>query len=220
MAEPRYLKKLPQSASYKGDASAGEIEIIDKRAAPKVRAKTGILIEDTLHFFVRDAVKFPSGEVRTQMRVIGCTMSDGPSGVVALAWRDGKVFLRKMFRHATRRWELETPRGQRETGFSAEEAARKEIDEELGFQVKSIEKIGDVCGDTALLASTLPIFWAELKPGPPRDHPEKSEAFGEIVSLTPAQLRSRVLKGDIRDGYTLSAITFAQLAGKLVIPTD
>ena len=217
MSEPRYLRRLPESARYRGDSEAGEIEIIDKRQAPKIRAKTGILIEDKLHFFVRDAVKFPSGEVRTQMRVIGCTAADGPSGVVALAARDGRIFLRRMFRHATRRWELETPRGQRETGYSSEDAARKEIDEELGFRVKSIEKIGDVSGDSALLASALPIFWAELEPGPPRDHPEASEAFGEIVSLTPPELKESILRGDIRDGYTLSAITFAQLAGKLQI---
>lgn len=215
MSEPRYLKKLPESTRYAGDAAEGEIEIIDKRESPKIRARTGILIEDKLHFFVRDAVKFPSGEVRTQMRVIGCTMSDGPSGVVALASRDGKIYLREMFRHATRRWELETPRGQRESGCSPEEAAVKEIDEELGFRVKTIEKIGDVSGDTAILASTLPLFWAELEAGPPRDHPEKSEAFGEIISLTAPQLKERILRGDIRDGYTLAAILFAQLAGKL-----
>lgn len=215
MSEPRYLKKLPESARYKGDAGAGEIEIIDKREAPKIRAKTGILIEDTLHFFVRDAVKFPGGEVRTQMRMIGCTMSDGPSGVVALAFRDGQVFLREIFRHATRRWELETTRGQRESGYSPEEAARKEISEELGFQVKSIEKIGDVSGDTALLASTLPVFWVELAPGPPHDHPEKSEAFGDIVPLTGPQAKERVMRGDIRDSYTLAALLFAQIAGKL-----
>ncbi|MDP9205084.1 MAG: NUDIX domain-containing protein [Gemmatimonadota bacterium] len=217
MSRPRYLNKLPESAQYIGDASAGEIEIIDKLEASKIRAKTGILIEDKLHFFVRDAVKFPSGEVRTQMRVIGCTTADGPSGVIALAWRDGKIYLREMFLHATRHWELETPRGQRETGFSAEEAARKEIDEELGFRVKSIEKIGDVSGDSALLASILPIFWAELEPGPPHDHPEKSEAFGKIIALSESQLKEKVRRGEIRDGYTLSAILFAQLAGKLQI---
>ena len=218
MAEPRYLKNLPESASYKGDANAGEIEIINKTQAPKVRDKTGILLEDKLHFFVRDVVRFPSGETRTQMRVIGCTMFDGPSGVVALAARDGKIFLREMFRHATRRWELETPRGQRETGYTPEEAARKEIDEELGFTVAKIEKIGEVSGDTAILASTLPIFWAELAPGPPQDHPEGSEAFGRIVDLDPSALKDRIARGDIRDSYTLSAITLAQIAGKLELP--
>jgi ADP-ribose diphosphatase len=214
MSKPRYLSKLPQSAQHSGDAGAGEIEIIDKRLAPKIKAKTGILIEDKLHFFVRDAVRFPSGEMRTQMRVIGCTMADGPSGVVALAWRDGKIHLRETFRHATRRWELETPRGQRETGFTSEDAARKEIDEELGFRVRSIEKIGDVSGDTAILASTLPVFWAELAPGAPRDHPEKSEAFGEIVPLTWPDVKQRVRRGDIRDSYTLAALLFAEIGGK------
>ncbi len=215
MSAPKYLAKLPESTRYAGDANAGEIEIISKSEARNVKAKTGILFEDSLHFFVRDAVKFPSGETRAQMRIIGCTMVDGPSGVVALAWRDGKIHLREMFRHATRRWELETPRGQRETGCTAEEAATKEIEEELGFKVQSIEKIGEVSGDSALLASTLPVFWAELAPGPPRDHPESSEAFGAIVALTPHDVVKRIRGSQIRDSYTLSSITLAQVAGKL-----
>src|SRR5919204_1099346 len=135
---PRYIQSLPESARYIGNAKEDEIEIIDRREAPRIRAKTGIVIEDKLHYFVRDAVKYPSGEIGTSMRVIGCTMNDGPSGVVALCSRDGNIFLRETFRHATRRWELETPRGRRETGVSAAEAARKEIDEELGFRVEQI----------------------------------------------------------------------------------
>ena len=217
MSSPRYLKKLPGSASKRGDASAGEIEIIDKKESSRIRVKTGILVEDKLHFVVRDAVKFPSGDVRTAMRVIGRSMFDGPSGVIALAYRDGKIFLREIFRHGTRRWELETPRGQREEGYTSEEAAIKEIGEELGFKVERIEQIGEACGDTALLGSTLPVFWAELAPGPPRDHPESSEAFGRIVSLSPAELKERIADGQIRDGYTLSAVLFAEFAGKIAL---
>src|SRR3954471_6290463 len=217
MSEPSYLKKLPGPASNRGDAKAGEIEIIDKKESSKVRVKTGILIRDELHYVVRDAVKFPSGDVEAQLRVVSRSMADGPAGVVALASRGGKIFLREMFRHGTRRWELETARGGREEGYTPEEAARKEIDEELGFRVKTIEKIGDVCGETAFVASTLPIFWAELEPGPPRDHPESTEAFGKIIELSPSQLKERILKGDIRDGYTLAAVLFAQLVGKITI---
>jgi ADP-ribose pyrophosphatase len=215
MSEPRYLKKLPESARVLGDADAGEIEIISKSEAPKIREKTGIVLEDSLHFFVRDAVKFKNGETRTQMRVIGCTMFDGPSGVVALPSRNGKIVLREMFRHATRQWGLEAPRGQREAGCTAEEAIRKELDEELGFPVKSVERIGEVSGDTAILASALPVFWAELGSGPARDHPEGSEALGKIVELTPAELKDRISRGEIRDGYTLAAMTLARIAGRL-----
>ena len=215
---PRYIQTLPESTRNMGDVNDDEIQIIDRREAPRIRAKTGILIEDKQHYFVRDAVKYPSGEVGTSMRVIGCTMHDGPAGVVALASRDGNIFLREIFRHATRRWELETTRGQRETGMSPEDAARKEIDEELGFRVLSIECIGQVSGDTALLASTLPVFWAELAPGPARDHPEAKEAFGRIVEVLPPELRTRISRGEIRDGYTLSALTLAQAAGKFRLP--
>jgi ADP-ribose pyrophosphatase len=215
---PRYLESLPESARYIGNADDDEIQIIDKREAPKIRAKTGVLLEDKQHYFVRDALRYPSGEVGTAMRVIGCTMHDGPSGVVALCSRDGNIFLREIFRHATRRWELETTRGQRETGMSAEDAALKEIDEELGFKVRNIEQIGEVSGDTAILASTLPVFWADLEPGPPRDHPEDKEAFGRIVEVFPPELRTRISRCEIRDGYTLAALTLAQVAGKFRIP--
>jgi ADP-ribose pyrophosphatase len=215
---PRYIQSLPESARVIGSAKDDEIEIIDRREAPRIRAKTGILLEDKQHYFVRDAVKYPSGEVGTSMRVIGCTMHDGPAGVVALCSRDGNIFLREIFRHATRRWELETTRGQRETGMSAEAAALKEIDEELGFKVRKIEQIGEVSGDTAILASTLPVFWADLAPGPARDHPEDKEAFGRIVQIFPPELRTRISRGEIRDGYTLAAITLAQVAGKFRIP--
>jgi 8-oxo-dGTP pyrophosphatase MutT (NUDIX family) len=215
MAEPSYVKKLPGPASYRGNAEAGEIEIIDKKESSKIRVKTGILIRDELHYVVRDAVKFPSGAVEAQLRVVSRSMADGPAGVVALASRGGKIFLREMFRHGTRRWELETTRGGREEGYTPEEAARKEIDEELGFRVKTIEKIGEVCGETAFVASTLPIFWAQLEPGPPRDHPESTEAFGKIVELSPGELKTRLAKGEIRDGYTVSALLFAQIAGKI-----
>jgi ADP-ribose pyrophosphatase len=215
VSSPKYLSNLPESTRYKGDADAGEIEIISRSDARRIQGKTGILFEDSLHYVVRDVVRFPSGDTRAQMRIIGSTMTDGPSGVVALAWRDGKIHLREMFRHATRRWELETPRGQRETGCTAEEAAIKEVAEELGFKVERIERIGEVSGDTALLASTLPVFWAELAPGPPRDHPESSEAFGEIVALTAEDLLERIRSGEIRDSYTLSAVLLAQSTGKL-----
>jgi len=215
---PRYIQSLPESARYIGNADDDEIQIIDKREAPKIRAKTGVLLEDKQHYFVRDALKYPSGEVGTAMRIIGCTMHDGPPGVVALCSRDGNIFLREIFRHATRRWELETTRGQRETGMSAADAALKEMDEELGFKVRNIEQIGEVSGDTAILASTLPVFWADLELGPPRDHPEDKEAFGRIVEVFPPELRTRISRCEIRDGYTLAALTLAQVAGKFRIP--
>jgi len=160
-------------------------------------------------------VLYPGGKTATQMRVIGTSMYDGPSGVVALASRDGRVFLREIFRHGTRRWELEAQRGRREEGSTSEAAILKELDEELGYPVNKITHIGDVSGETSLMASTLPVYWAELGDGPRRDKPEAGEAFGKVVALTPRELAARIAKGEIRDSYTLSAVTFAIIAGKI-----
>jgi ADP-ribose pyrophosphatase len=212
---PEYLDDLPKAARIVGDAEAGEIQIIRQDEEKERENPTGVLFTDEMHMFVNDAVLFPGGATRAQMRVIGTSMYDGPSGVVALAWRDGKIFLREIFRHGTRRWELEAQRGRRDEGFTSEKAALKELQEELGYPVKRITHIGDVSGDTALMASTLPVFWAELGDGPRRDHPESSEAFGRVIELTPAELSTRIERGEIRDGYTLAAITFACAAGKL-----
>jgi ADP-ribose pyrophosphatase len=212
---PEYLDDLPEAARVVGDAGGGEIQIVRQPAEKETEEPTGILFDDGMHFFVRDAVLFPGGKTSTQMRVIGTSMYDGPSGVVALASRGGNVFLREIFRHGTRRWELEAQRGRREEGYTSEQAALKELDEELGYPVERLTLMGNVSGDTAIMASTLPVYWAELGDGPRRDDPEASEAFGKVVELTPAALAARVENGDIRDSYTLSAITLAVVAGKI-----
>jgi hypothetical protein len=80
--------------------------------------------------------------------------------------------------------------------------------------VRSVERIGEVSGDTAILASSLPVFWAELDPGPPHDEPEGTEALGRIIGLDRAELAERIRRAEIRDGYTLAAITLAIVAGK------
>jgi ADP-ribose pyrophosphatase len=209
------MDDLPAAARITGDAEAGEIQIVRQDESKEKENPTGILFTDDMHLFVSDAVLFPGGKTGTQMRVIGTSMYDGPSGVVALASRDGRIFLREIFRHGTRRWELEAQRGRREEGFTSEKAVLKELQEELGYPVLRVTHIGDVSGDTALMASTLPVYWAELGDGPRRDDPEASEAFGRVIELTPGELSERIARGDIKDGYTLSAITFACAAGRL-----
>ena len=212
---PDYIADLPEAAQVVGDADAGEIQIVKQPEEKEREDPTGILFNDNMHLFVRDAVLFPGGKTGTEMRVIGTSMYDGPSGVVALASRDGKIFLREIYRHGTRRWELEAQRGRREEGCTSEQAILNELDEELGYPVKRVTLLGSVAGDTALLASTLPVYWADLGDGPRKDNPESSEAFGKVVELNPAELSARIARGEIRDGYTLSAITLAAAAGKI-----
>ena len=230
MAKASYLARLPRIAQKRGDTSKGEIEIITNRKAvrriesecgPELEGsalgkngkRIGILLEDKVHFIVRDAVEFPSGAVGCQMRIIGKTQFDGVNGVVALTHCEGRLYLRKIYRHATRSWELEAVRGRRETGMTSRATVRKEVKEELGYPVRSLVNVGKIRPETALLATELDVFWTELGRGPRKDDPEPKEAFGPMVPLTFLEVGERIKSGEIRDSCTISALMLAQLAG-------
>ena len=225
----KYLKRLPGDAQTVGDAEAGEVQLVVSRKEAKKIAegcadelsgsalgkggkRTGILLDDGAHLFVRDPVRFPSGATECRMRVIGKTEFDGPNGVAVLAMSEGRFVLREIYRHATRSWELEITRGRRETGQTPRQAVRAEIKQELGYAVKKIHLLGMIRPDSALFSAHLEVYFAELGArGEPE--PEDTEAFGEIVYLTPEELSDRILDGTIRDSYTMGAFLMARLRG-------
>ena len=225
-----YLDRLPRHAQRRGDAAMGEAEIITSRreldaassecagelsgsALGKGGKRIGILLEDEVRMIVRDALRFPSGAAKCEMRIIGKTEFDGPNGVVALCVAKGKFVLREIYRHATRSWELETVRGRRESGQTPRQAVRAEVKQELGFPVRRVHRLGTFCPDTAVMSSKLDMFLIELGDGPRRDEPEESEAFGRIRHLSPAEIGRLIERGKIRDSYTIGALMLSQLKG-------
>jgi len=205
-----YLDRLPEHAQRRGDVNKGEAEIVTSRrelneiesecasdlkgsAISKSGKRIGILLEDDVRFIVRDALKFPSGATKCQMRVIGKTEYDGPNGVAALCVADGRFVLREIYRHATRSWELETVRGRRESGQTSRQAVRAEVKQELGYPVKRMQRLGVIRPDSALMSSILEVFLVELGKGPRRDDPEESEAFGKIHRVTYRELGQKIL---------------------------
>lgn len=230
-----YLERLPKHAQRRGSSKKGEIEVVTSRreqkeieaecaadlkgsALGKGGKRIGILLEDEVRMVVRDALKFPSGATQCQMRIIGKTEYDGPNGIVALCLLDGRFLLRETFRHPTRAFELETLRGRRERGQTARQAVRMEVKQELGYSVKRIHALGRLCPETAIMSSTLEVFLAELRSGPRRDDPEDTEAFGRIHRLSANDLAERILRGEVRDGYTVGALMLAQLRGFVRAP--
>lgn len=225
----QYLKRLPDEARRKGSSDKGEAEIVmSKKDANRIAEecaedlsgsalgkngkRIGILLEDEVRMVVRDPIRFPSGATKCEMRIIGKTEYDGPNGVAVLAMSEGKFVLREIYRHATRSWELEITRGRRETGMTPRQTVRAEVKQELGYAVRKIHLLGMIRPDSAILSAHLELFFVELgAKGKPE--PEESEAFGEMVYLTPEELGERILDGTIRDSYTMGAFLMAQLKG-------
>lgn len=228
-----YLSLLPKKYQYKGNHRDGEIEIATDPKTIFEIVKThsnylkslnlshdsneiGIVFEDEFIIVIRDPVIFPNGKIGTYLRIIERSSLEGPVGVVMIPFCNGSICLRKVFRHATRQWELECPRGFRSKDLTPTDAVKQEISEELGLNIKSINELGSINANTGLFAGAAMAYWVMVEVGDAHPFPEEEEAFGEIVMLTPKQLMEKIRCGEISDGFTLSAVQLAQ-AHKLLL---
>ena len=222
-----YLKRLPENACYEGDYKKGEIELVGsdkliekiiegrrrklkKIKLPDTSKEIGIVFEDEYILIVRDPVIFPSGSLGTYLRIFERPALDGPVGVVILPVCGDLIYLRRIFRHATRQWEIECARGYREKGLTPHQAVIQEINEEIGLPIKEIRKIGNICVNSGILAGEVLIYWVELYPGNVKPNQEDTEAFGDFIIVKSGLLFEMIRSGVIRDSFTLSALQQAQ----------
>lgn len=151
-----FYKEHQQYLGPTADHKKGEIEIVlnpeeisqivrlqKKRLKQKGMSKeqvyescrVGIITEDT--YWIRDAVVLPTGAKGTYDRIVLKSALNGACGVAVLPILPDKRFVLNLnFRHSTRSWELEVPRGMREPHESVEVAAIRELHEETGLIVE------------------------------------------------------------------------------------
>jgi ADP-ribose pyrophosphatase len=226
-----YLSWVLSQPGRVGDHKKGEIEIVTDpdTVAAVVKGRrnlqrsdlsngvgsVGLVFEDEYIIVIRDPVIFPDGSAGTYLRIIERPALDGPAGVVILPVYDNLIYLHKVFRHATRGWELECPRGARPHGFTAADNVKQEIAEELGVGIKNMIELGLINPHTGFVVGPAQAYWVELDTGNITPRPKQKEAFGEVVPLTLEQLAEEIRKGEVRDGFTLAVLQLAQ-AHKLI----
>lgn len=167
---------------YVGDHTKGEIEILE----------TQVVAEDKYWIWERDSVLFPNAVKGTYNRLRWKV-----EGVAVLPiLSDGRIVLNLNFRHATRSWEFELPRGGSGVGESLEETARRELEEETGLSVKRLECLGHIAPDTGTLSSIVPVYagWVDKVGSSSRD---ESEAIAGIHAFTIEELKIGFQKGYI-----------------------
>jgi ADP-ribose pyrophosphatase len=212
----RYLRLTRDDA--KGNVADGEIRvIIDANEIEEVAAacfsgevpthapitdyKIGIVYLDEYVAVLRDLVQFPSGAYGTYIRVL--PSSAQILGVCVVPLHDGRVFLMRQFRHATRRWHLELPKGFAESGEPPRTAAARELGEETSAHPLRLRYLGDVYTDVGLLARCVQIFAAEVS--------EPAALGGDygsasLASYTRIEVEDLIKTRQIDDGLTLSAL--------------
>lgn len=161
----------------------------------KAYSTCGIIAEDHYWIWIRDAVNFPGGIPGTYNRIVMKSGLKGAPGSVVLPYLESKkILLNIQFRHATRSWELELPRGSREEGETPKDAAARELKEETGSVSNDLIFLGDLAPETGIMSGTIPVFFARVNKRYER-HKEESEAIAKNCEMTEKEIEEAFLKG-------------------------
>ncbi|MBI5274521.1 MAG: NUDIX hydrolase [Chlamydiales bacterium] len=158
-------------------------------------AQVGKIMEDLYWILVRDPVRFPNGALGTYNRLLWKNNLSGISGIVVLPLNEkNKILLNVNYRHATRSWEIELPRGCREEKETTMEAAQRELVEETGAIAKDLVFLGDFAPDTGSLCTVLSVFLVKYDTIGATDC-EFSEAIDQTIVLSLQEIESLMLNG-------------------------
>lgn len=127
-------------------------------------------------------------------------------GAVAVLARrsDGRFLFVKQFRKPVEQVLLEVVAGNREPNEPAEECARRELTEETGYRVRSLEHLGFIYPSPGYVDERIDIFCAETEDETEPAHPDADEML-ETVTLTADEVVARILAKEIHDSKTLAA---------------
>ena len=213
---------LPPPDRYRGDLRHGEIELTGADGGAPLEAP--VVFSNGYVTVLNDSVRFPAGQTGSYMRIFHNSELTGQHGVVCVPTWGDRVYLLRLFRHPTRSWHLEFPRGFAEPGATPEEDAARELSEELGVTAAVITNLGTVAPNTGLLATRAHVFHMELESEPlaqPLLPSQAAEAISGIFPVSRSGFLTQLRSGDdpvlrnLNCGFTLSAMMLALARGIL-----
>ena len=132
-------------------------------------------------------------------------------GAVAVVVRNGDRFIFvRQYRKAVEKLMIEVVAGTREPGEDAEACARREVEEETGHAVQTIEHLGDIYPTPGYLEEKINVFAATAVPvenARSQDVDERVEAY----PLTAEEFTEMVRTNQIQDAKTMGCWALAQL---------
>jgi ADP-ribose pyrophosphatase len=172
-------------------------------------ADIGVVLDDPYVLAIRDLVRFPDGSLNGYLRFVSRASAGGACGVVVLPARDGQLLLLRQFRHATRQWHLEAPRGFGTVGMTADESARAEIREEVEGEIEGeILDLGTLHSNTGLEHGAVQLFLAHLRSV---GAPDRMEGIEQLRWVSTSRLEELIRDAVLTDAFTIAAYTRARL---------
>jgi ADP-ribose pyrophosphatase len=169
----------------------------------KQYSRVGILGQDRFWTFLRDAVIFPNGQKDTFNRVIRTQAIPqlGSTDAIILpilSTTEGKkILLNVTFRHASRSWELELPAGHREANETVEETAKRELEEETGYSVNTVTKLGTTTSHAGILIGYDSTYVA-LATTKKERHLDETETIADTLAFSKNEIKEGLIQGTIK----------------------
>ncbi|MBL7164534.1 MAG: NUDIX hydrolase [Anaerolineales bacterium] len=189
---------------------AEEKKRLESRGLPTSWADIGIILEDPYIMMVRDLVQFPDGNIRGYIRLINRADIEGGQGVAVLPYMGGEFLLLHQYRHATRSWHLEIPRGFGEPGVDPINQAIAEIWEEVKGELDELTDLGELHANSGMESCSTKIYYAKLRAV---GSPEQSEGIRNVEWVTLPELENYIETGTITDSFSIAAYVRAKLRG-------
>jgi ADP-ribose pyrophosphatase len=179
---------------HPGDATAGEIEILEERA----------VWENASMRLCVAAVTTSKGPAEQARIGHPDTMVDGV--VVVPIDEQDRILLIRQFRHPVRMWMRELPRGGRNRGETPAETARRELHEEIGYEASEIVSLGRIATDSGMQEGFPHLLAARVQRAGDSE-PEAGEAIDGVFPYRYDELARLCERGEIVDSFTLAAVT-------------
>lgn len=150
----------------------------------------------------RDQVLLPNG----RETVLEMVRHPGASAVVPFVTGD-EILLVRQFRYATEGYILEAPAGTLDPGEEPEACARREVEEEVGHRVGSLERLGCIYTTPGFTDERIHL-WTAHDLTPARQELDADEVL-TVVRLPFEDALERVRIGEITDAKTICALMLA-----------
>ena len=173
---------------------------------PAEDTRVGVLAVDPYLIVMRDAVRFADGTYGLYNRLMV------PSGAALLPLLGDAIALLHRFRHGTRRWHIEAPRGSFSGVGTRRDEAERELIEEIGARPTELIDLGELHSTTGCLDEEHQLYLARIETLGAADRHEAIES----IKLLPIPVVERMIAdGEITDGPTLALFLRARLRGYL-----
>ena len=150
-----------------------------------------------------DEVVFPSGSKSTREWI------NHPGAVCCIpVLENGDICLIKQYRYAIKKYVIELPAGKLEIGETPIGCAKRELEEEIGFEAKKIRFLTMFYPAVGFVNEEMHLFLAEdLKKT--NTNPDEDE-FIELIPKTLDQAVEMIYSGEITDAKTIIGLVWAQ----------